>query len=1485
MADKGYTIGQAYIQIMPSTDKFGSAIKGEMDAEGESAGSSFSGGFKKGLEILGAAAVAAAAAVGKTLYDAIGEYANYEQLIGGVETLFKDSADVVSEYADNAYKTAGLSANEYMETVTSFSASLLQSLGGDTEKAAEYADMAITDMSDNANKMGTDMASIQNAYQGFAKQNYTMLDNLKLGYGGTKTEMERLIQDAEALDSSFQAARDENGALAMSYSDVVDAIHIVQTNMGITGTTAKEAATTVEGSAKSMKAAWANLITGLGNSNADIKSLVNDFAASFEGMLDNVLPVIKTAFSNIATALPELVDTLLPKVVNSITNMLPDLLQSVSSIIKSIGNALPDIVSNLNDMLPGILQDLLSNVGDILGSLLPALAETIIDTLANLPSMLAGAIGGIVEGVGNLISGISDSIKELGESSIPDDLADGYVGAITTNIGKKFSDGWSNLQLTIANIIGDTEWASYLEDMQLAQALQDKVVDDYNSAMAAMDEYDYESFTVKTETVVNSAMTLLGALEGMFDENGNLTGNITVAQTYIDQINSLLGGEAVTLDVTLTDWVVEIIDKYTDADGNYTQPDILRDEIAAELQKIFTDDIPLDQVDASWIVNLLESYTDENGRVDNPEDFRNAVVDSLNEQFATDIPLDSVDANWLVAIVDEYTDDSGHLTDPEALKNEIVRNLNSVFGGGNAIDLAEQTYNAVSTVLSQYSYSDAVEDKEGIKQKIEAKLEEAGTPEVEAKAIADATVEAGGLEYWYGTPKSTGWDNSAFIAWMIAQNYLPDPNSPDAEADATAYIVADMILKYQNGEMTADEFSAQLDELQLDDNEKNQVITYTLNEEAFQDTIEKMKELQRETYITKLTNIFADSVIDNVETFSSAMMNAKEAYASWDSGEGTSNLLSTFNEELNAAQMAYNAIAAEADKYYDSMFDYLGGEEALHVAREQFIEDSKASDITLQGQAASLEAMRQQQILFAAETLANVDSFNSLDYATNVAFRNTLGLAESWQEVWTMFGMSDGQAVALTETVAAMTDKFGALSGELDANTVGAISDWILENETANTSTGNYIRTLEAMGIDSLWLTDILIQLAENEALTGEEAEKAGDSMEEASGQAATLGEAVADAADAAGTATSDLVDNIVDNLEDGLPDVAAASEDITGAVEDDLYEMALNAEPFMQLCTTELSTTMLEGKDDVVGAVDEVIGAAADSANVLPEEMTTAGSGAGEGLNTGFGDWNSTVASTIYDMYVLFVWTLNDILPIVMKLWGSNAGAAFNTGLSSKTTDLASTASGIADKISNTFSGLQNDLDSAGRQAGYRFDSALASGTAGVYSTMYSAGSNAGEGLYNGLSSWYSSVYNKAMNMANAIASATKDALAVKSPSRVMMEIGEYTAEGMAIGLDKGSEKVLSSVQDMTDGVIRVSGNSDLMKAIEDSQSNYHNDLDYSQANREQSIEDSLDQITSLLDGLRNLKVVMDTGEVVGVLAAPMNDQLAMINMRERRG
>ena len=309
-------------------------------------GEAIKSGLATAAKAATAAVAAASAAVGVLIKQSIADYGEYEQLVGGVETLFKDSAKTVMGYAKDAYKTAGLSANDYMETVTSFSASLLRSMGNDTEAAAKKANVAITDMADNANKMGTDMSSIQNAYQGFAKQNYTMLDNLKLGYGGTKEEMQRLINDANALNA---AQGNYTNYTIESYADIVDAIHTVQTEMGITGTTALEASTTIEGSIASMKAAWTNFVTGLGNDNADIAELSRQLIQSVETVASNVLPVIETVLTNIAEAVKNDGPEMIEKFVAYALEKLPDIialgLQMVLALVAGLAQNLPQLVS------------------------------------------------------------------------------------------------------------------------------------------------------------------------------------------------------------------------------------------------------------------------------------------------------------------------------------------------------------------------------------------------------------------------------------------------------------------------------------------------------------------------------------------------------------------------------------------------------------------------------------------------------------------------------------------------------------------------------------------------------------------------------------------------------------------------------------------------------------------------------------------------------------------------------------------------------------------------------------------------------------------------------------------------------------------------------------------------------------------------------------------------------------------------------------
>lgn len=371
-----------------------------------------------GIKAMASAIKEATAALVDLGMQSIMGFAKQEQLIGGVDTLFKASSTQVQQYANEAYKTAGLSANRYMETVTSFSASLLQSLGGDTAAAAQKADQAITDMSDNANKLGTDMTSIQNAYQGFAKQNYTMLDNLKLGYGGTKQEMERLLADAE----KFSGIKYD----ISSYADIVDAIHVVQTEMGITGTTAKEAATTIDGSANAMKSAWINLITGMSNENLDLDKLVQNVVDSVGTYADNLLPRLQTMLPRFADGMTQLVNGLVPYVGPAMEMLLPALVQGVSGLVSGVVQALPAavqaisavvpmLVEQITILLPQILSagiDIIAALASGIGENLPALIPAAVDAIITVAEGLVDHVDEIIIAAGSLIAGLTQGLIE-----------------------------------------------------------------------------------------------------------------------------------------------------------------------------------------------------------------------------------------------------------------------------------------------------------------------------------------------------------------------------------------------------------------------------------------------------------------------------------------------------------------------------------------------------------------------------------------------------------------------------------------------------------------------------------------------------------------------------------------------------------------------------------------------------------------------------------------------------------------------------------------------------------------------------------------------------------------------------------------------------------------------------------------------------------------------------------------------------------------
>lgn len=489
-------LGKAYVQIVPSAKGISGSISKALGPEskvaGESSGKSIGGSIISTLK-----KVVIAAGIGKIISSSITEGANLEQSLGGVETLFKESADTVIKYANGAYKTAGVSANDYMENVTSFSASLLQSLGGDTKKAAEVAHTAMVDMSDNANKMGTNMQDIQNAYQGFAKQNYTMLDNLKLGYGGTKSEMERLLADAQKLSG---VKYDIN-----NLSDVYEAIHVIQEEIGITGTTALEAEETFSGSLNAMKASLQNVLGAIaigGDVTSALQGLTETIIIFVSNnllpMLTNILTQLPTmlvelfsslapqliqagadAIVSFATGLAESLPTLIPQaieaiitVVNTLIENLPMLvdaaLQLIIGFTQGLIAALPVIIEALPEIIIGIVDFLLDSIPqiiqagiDLLTALVEALPEIISAIVAAIPKIIDGLIVAILNSIPQIIQAGVDLLIALVENlptiistivqAIPE-IITGIVNALTNNIPLIVEAGVTLLTAIITNL-------------------------------------------------------------------------------------------------------------------------------------------------------------------------------------------------------------------------------------------------------------------------------------------------------------------------------------------------------------------------------------------------------------------------------------------------------------------------------------------------------------------------------------------------------------------------------------------------------------------------------------------------------------------------------------------------------------------------------------------------------------------------------------------------------------------------------------------------------------------------------------------------------------------------------------------------------------------------------------------------------------------------------------------------------------------------
>lgn len=381
-----------------------------------------------GIKAMASAIKEAGAALVDLGKQSIQGFAAQEQLIGGVDTLFKESSAQVQQYANEAYKTAGLNANQYMETVTSFSASLLQSMGGDTQAAAEKANRAITDMSDNANKMGTDMTSIQNAYQGFAKQNYTMLDNLKLGYGGTKQEMERLVAEAAAMTEEQEKLNVAVDAGDLSFSNIVDAISVVQEHLDIAGTTADEAATTIQGSANAMKSAWSNLITGMSNENLDLDKLVQNVIDSINIFADNLTTRLQVMLPRFAEGMTQLVNGLVPYVGPAMEMLLPALVQGVGGLVSGIVQALPAAVEAISAVVPMLVEQLTLLLPQIVSAGVEIIASLASGIGENLPALIPAAVDAIIEVASGLVSNVDKIIIAAGQ--LIGGLTQGLIEAI-----------------------------------------------------------------------------------------------------------------------------------------------------------------------------------------------------------------------------------------------------------------------------------------------------------------------------------------------------------------------------------------------------------------------------------------------------------------------------------------------------------------------------------------------------------------------------------------------------------------------------------------------------------------------------------------------------------------------------------------------------------------------------------------------------------------------------------------------------------------------------------------------------------------------------------------------------------------------------------------------------------------------------------------------------------------------------------------------
>ena len=525
-------IGSAYLTVKPKmSDGFGSELEGAGGKSGHGFGNAFSvaaGNLISGaVEKLGTA-------VADTFKTAFDNYANYEQLVGGVDTLFKESSSIVQENAARAFKSAGMSANEYMENVTSFSASLLQSLGGDTKKAADYADRAMVDMSDNANKMGTDMDRITDAYQGFAKDNYTMLDNLKLGYGGTKTEMQRLISDAAKMTDVQKELGVTVDGSSMSFGNVVNAISVMQKSMGIAGTTAKEGSETISGAIGKLEASWQNFLTGIFDDNADMSALGEQLFESIGDVVRNVAPRIMTLVQRVIFELPGA----LVSALQSLPEMIQPAIEQVfgEQMGGKINEALGGAFAETGELFQQLYDAVMPLIESIVELATP-IAETALNIATTVLPLLQEALGIVI---GFVTENVIPTVTEVIETITP--AVETIMASINENL--PFIQELVSTVMGVVQDVIDTVWPHVQEIVTtVAGAVADFIVEHWpaisnivTKVMGAI-QVIIETVWPIVRTVIE---TVMGAIQVIIETVWPIIS--TVVGTAIEAISGAIDG-------------------------------------------------------------------------------------------------------------------------------------------------------------------------------------------------------------------------------------------------------------------------------------------------------------------------------------------------------------------------------------------------------------------------------------------------------------------------------------------------------------------------------------------------------------------------------------------------------------------------------------------------------------------------------------------------------------------------------------------------------------------------------------------------------------------------------------------------------------------------------------------------------------------------------------------------------------------------------